>query len=164
MRRRCVGEETQDATSTLEIRKGPCRSVRLDDRLDPIDPESIVRVSPSLAERTRSLSRLDLGLIYREQRDIRPTFFLSIDSRPTIRKISSARPSSVRSGSPFCVFKLKRVSVWHTPIARVEAIFRVELERSDNRANAGSDRGGKEEHSHKRSDCIPSRRVADDSG
>lgn len=126
---------------------------------------SIVRVSPSLAERTRSLSRLDLGLIYREQTEISEiTFFLSIDSRPTIRKISSARPSSVRSGSPFCVFKLKRVSVWHTPIARVEAIFRVELERSDNRANAGSDRGGKEEHSHKRSDCIPSRRIADDSG
>lgn len=162
MRRRCVGEETQDATSTLEIRKGPCRSVRLDDRLDPID-----RPRLSLVGRTNSIiisTRSHRTHLSRANGDIRPTFLLSIDSRPTIRKISSARPSSVRSGSPFCVFKLKRVSVWHTPIARVEAIFRVELERSDNRANAGSDRGGKEEHSHKRSDCIPSRRVADDSG
>lgn len=130
------------------------------------DRSGVDRPRLSLVGRTNSIiistrSRTHLS---RANGDIRPTFFLSIDSRPTIRKISSARPSSVRSGSPFCVFKLKRVSVWHTPIARVEAIFRVELERSDNRANAGSDRGGKEEHSHKRSDCIPSRRVADDSG
>lgn len=51
----------------------------------------MIRVSPSSWLDYYFDSISNVGLIYRELNgDIRPTFFLSIDSRPTIRKTSSA--------------------------------------------------------------------------
>lgn len=112
----------------------------------------MIRVSPSSWLDYYFDSISSVGLIYRELNgDIRPTFFLSIDSRPTIRKTSSARRSSASDLDSTSRCRKQRR-------CKKSRIFRVELERLDNnRANTGSDRGGKEERSHKRSDCIPSR-------
>lgn len=106
----------------------------------------MIRVSPSSWLDYYFDSISNVGLIYRELNgDIRPTFFLSIDSRPTIRKISSARRSSA---SDLDSASRCRKSRWN--LSRGTRAI-------NNRANTGSDRGGKEERSHKRSDCIPSR-------
>lgn len=114
----------------------------------------MIRVSPSSWLDYYFDSISSVGLIYRELNgDIRPTFFLSIDSRPTIRKISSARRSSASD-----LDSASRCG----GVGRVDGIFRVELERLI--IGQTPDRIAEAKKNVRTNDLTVSRRVTDHSG